>query len=239
MTLYATTVAKKRCLNAGVSIGSMTVALYQILNALPRICGITGASAVSTSPWRSRGGLTDFIRLIFTFSNQEVPNPNLQTPNNLNRQIPKNPVVYWLFAIIEEKISVNSRASAASWSRADKMVFVKPISRSRKNKRLSFASFRQIFTRIRKSFLLKASSASIQLAATEPEARTNCRTSSALLMLLGGCFTNNRTDSAKRKVRSSRSRGFGLPSIYGFGFGPLFGIWNLEFVLPGSVHGRK
>jgi hypothetical protein len=29
----------------------------------------------------SRGELTDFIRLIFTLSNQEVPNPNLQTPN--------------------------------------------------------------------------------------------------------------------------------------------------------------
>src|SRR6516164_7529290 len=91
MALYATTVAKKRCLNAGVSIGSMTVALYQMLNALPRICGITGASAVSTSPWRSRGELTDFIRLIFTFSNQEVPNPNLQTPKKSQSANPKNP----------------------------------------------------------------------------------------------------------------------------------------------------
>src|SRR5689334_14720173 len=108
MALYATTVAKKRCLNAGVSIGSITVALYQMLNALPRICGITGANAVSTSPWRSRGRLTDFIRLIFTFSNQEVPNPNLQTPNNLNRQIPKNPVVYWLFEIIEDILCVTN-----------------------------------------------------------------------------------------------------------------------------------
>ena len=50
MALYAITVAKKRCLNAGVNIGSMTVALYQMLNALPRICGITGANAVSRRP---------------------------------------------------------------------------------------------------------------------------------------------------------------------------------------------
>src|SRR5439155_25294217 len=34
-----------------------------------------------------------------------------------------------------------------------------------------------IFARIRKSFLLNASSASIQLAATEPDARTSCRIS--------------------------------------------------------------
>jgi hypothetical protein len=38
---------------------------------------------------------------------------------------------------------------------------------------------------MRKSFLLRASSASIQLAATEPDARTNCRTSSALLTVRG------------------------------------------------------
>jgi len=55
------------------------------------------------------------------------------------------------------------------------VAFVEPVSTNRKNSRLSFASFRQILTRIRKSFLLNASSASIQLAATEPDARTNCR----------------------------------------------------------------
>jgi len=55
------------------------------------------------------------------------------------------------------------------------VAFVEPVSTNRKNSRLSFASFRQILTRIRKSFLLNASSASIQLAATEPDARTDCR----------------------------------------------------------------
>src|SRR5436190_10415631 len=89
---------------------------------------------------------------------------------------------------------------------------------TRRANRLSFASFRQIFARIRKSFLLKASSASIQLAATEPDARTNCRTSSVLLTVLGNCFTKVRTDSANRNVRSSRSRGLAPSSILELGF---------------------
>jgi hypothetical protein len=49
------------------------------------------------------------------------------------------------------------------------VAFVEAVSTNRKNNRLSFASFRQILTRITKSFLLKASSASIQFAATEPD----------------------------------------------------------------------
>src|SRR5205823_14411194 len=48
-------VTKKRCFRAGdVSMGSMTAALYHMLNALPRTCGTTGASAVNSSPYRSR-----------------------------------------------------------------------------------------------------------------------------------------------------------------------------------------
>src|SRR5882757_8220515 len=74
-------------------------------------------------------------------------------------------------------------------------------------------------------FLLRASSASIQLAATEPDARTNCRTSSALLIVLGSCFTNTRTNSANRNVRSSRSRGLVLSSISELGFHALLGFW--------------
>ena len=89
---------------------------------------------------------------------------------------------------MEEKIRVNSRASVANRSRIASVDFVSPTSISRRNKRLSLASFRQIFTRIRKSFLLNASSASFQLAATDPDARTSCRTSSVLLIVLGNCF---------------------------------------------------
>src|SRR6266446_2964512 len=61
-----------------------------------------------------------------------------------------------LFKMIDEKISVSSRASAAKAARPAALFFVKPTSTSRKNKRLSLASFRQIFARIRKSFLLNA-----------------------------------------------------------------------------------
>src|SRR6202047_3965779 len=131
--------------------------------------------------------------------------------------------------MIAEKISVNSRASAANASRRFTFSLLRPVSLNRKNSLLSFASFRQIFTRIRKSFLLKASSASIQFTATEPEARTNCRTSSVLLSVLGNCFTSLRTDSANRNVRSSRSRGLAPSSILGLGFDPLLGIWVLGF----------
>ena len=128
-----------------------------------------------------------------------------------------------------EKISVSSRASVANTSRFVTLPLLSPASIKRKNKRLSFASFRQIFARIRKSFLLRASSASIQLAATEPDARTSCRTSSVLLTVLGNCFTNPRTDSANRNVRSSRSRGLAPSSILDLGFNCLFGTWVLGF----------
>src|SRR5207247_1283187 len=131
------------------------------------------------------------------------------------------------------KIKVNSRASVANVSRLATLFFATPASSNRKNSLLSLASFRQIFTRIKKSFLLKASSASIQLTATEPDARTSCRTSSVLLKVLGRCFTNVRTDSANRNVRSSRSRGLAPFStfelgIWSFSWDLGFGIWNLR-----------
>ena len=128
---------------------------------------------------------------------------------------------------------MSSRASFAKPSRQLAVFFATPASSSRKKRRLSFASFLQIFTRIRKSFLLRASSASIQLAATDPDARTNCRTSSALLRLLGNCLTNVRTDSANRNVRSSRSRRLASPSILKLEFCRLFGIWDLGFGICG------
>ena len=102
-----------------------------------------------------------------------------------------------------------------------------PVSCSRRNSRLSFASLRQIFTRSKKSLLLSASSASIQFAATSPDARTNGRTSSTLLIVLGNCLTKLRIDSANRNVRSSRSRGFAPSSIWKLGFGCLLGTWDL------------
>jgi hypothetical protein len=58
---------------------------------------------------------------------------------------------------------VSSRASFARPSRELAVSFAGPASISRKKSRGSFASFLQIFTRIRKSFSLSASSASIQL----------------------------------------------------------------------------
>ncbi len=138
---------------------------------------------------------------------------------------------YPFFEIIDEKISVSSRASAANVSRAATLFLDKPASTNRKNRRLSFASLRQIFTRMRKSFLLRASSASIQLAATEPDARTNCRTSSVLLTVRGNCLTNVRTDRANSNVRSSRSRGLAPSSILETWDLILYlgsGAWDLE-----------
>jgi hypothetical protein len=49
---------------------------------------------------------------------------------------------------MEEKINVSSRASAANLSWLARVAFVNPTSTNRKNNRLSFASFRQIFNRI-------------------------------------------------------------------------------------------
>src|SRR5205814_7976055 len=117
------------------------------------------------------------------------------------------------------------------------IVFVRPVSTNRRNSRLSLASLRQIFARIRKSFLLKASSASIQFAATEPDARTNCRTSSLLLTVRGNSFTNARIDCANSNVRSSRSRGL-APSfileleISFFTWDLELGIWDLRPLQP-------
>src|SRR5882724_7799810 len=142
----------------------------------------------------------------------QIPIPNSQFPNKSQIGNPKKSN-FSIFEIIEEKISVSSRACSASLSRAATVVLVKPMSINRKNNRLSLASLRQIFTRIRKSFLLNASSASIQLAATDPDARTNCRTSSVLLIVRGSCLTTARTNSANRNVQSSRSRGLEPSSI--------------------------
>ena len=138
-----------------------------------------------------------------------------------------------------EKISVSSRASFANASRFARLFLLKPASISRKNSRLSLASFRQIFTRIRKSFLLSASSASIQLAATEPDARTSCRTSSVLLTVLGNCLTKLRTDSANRNVRSSRSCRFPPSSILKLEFCCLFGDWDLGFGICGRSRSNR
>ena len=71
---------------------------------------------------------------------------------------------YSVFEMIAEKININSRASSANLSQADAVLGDEPASIKRKNNRLSFASLRQIFTRMRKSFLLNASSASIEFA---------------------------------------------------------------------------
>src|SRR5206468_11246723 len=159
-------------------------------------------------------------KTIVNFTCRRARDPKSQFPNSREIQIAKFQIRHRdhsLFEIIDEKIKVNSRASVASVSRATVLLLVNPASTSRRNSRLSFASLRQIFTRIRKSFLLSASSASIQFAATEPDARTNCRTSSVLLTVLGNCLTNARTDSANRNVRSSRSRAFAPASIFEFG----------------------
>src|SRR5438445_939012 len=176
---------------------------------------------------------TNPIDLIFIFAVPEIPNPNSQIPGKVsipNKSKRRNHVPP-LFEMIEEKIKVSSRASDANASQLAILFFVRPVSTNRKNMRLSFASFRQIFARIKKSFLLNASSASIQLAATEPDARTNCRISSVLLIVLGNCLTKARTDSANRNVRSSRSRGLAPSSILELGGLVVylgFGAWDLE-----------
>jgi hypothetical protein len=131
--------------------------------------------------------------------------------------------------MIAEKISVNSRASPANASRRFTFSFAETcITQSQEQPALVRLFGTNLHTQ-KKTFLLKASSASIQLAATDPEARTNCRTSSVLLSVLGNCFTNVRTDSANKNVRSSRSRGLAPSSILGLGFDRLFGIWVLAF----------
>ena len=124
--------------------------------------------------------------------------------------------------MIEEKMSTSSRASVARLSRAVALLFV-AVSISRRNNRLSFAYFATDFHPEQEIFS-RASSASIQFAATDPDARTNCRTSSTLLIVLGNCLTKLRIASANRNVRSSRSRRFAPSSILKLGFGCLPGI---------------
>ena len=82
---------------------------------------------------------------------------------------------------------------------------------------------------LRNLFCLTASSVSIQFAATDPDACTNCRTSSVLLTVRGSCFANVRTDSANRNVRSSRSRRFAPSSILKLGIACLLRTWDLGF----------
>src|SRR5438477_1986474 len=87
----------------------------------------------------------------------KAPNPKPQIPSKIpsakaQKKCAHDPP---FFEIIDEKMSVSSRASEASASRSAPLFLVNPVSINRKNKRLSFASLRQIFTRIRKSFLLE------------------------------------------------------------------------------------
>src|SRR5436190_3573832 len=175
---------------------------------------------------RNRNGderhfICDHLQTPFSFSGFTLSRSSKsQFPNPRQNSIAKSQKrqrCHPLFEMIDAKIKVNSRASAARASRLAALFFVMPTSTNRKNKRLSFASFRQIFARIRKSFLLSASSASIQLAATEPDARTNCLTSSVLLIVLGSCFTNTRTDCANSNVRSSKVARFS--AVFHFGVG--------------------
>src|SRR5438874_11016591 len=117
------------------------------------------------------GIATNPMALIFIvlFQKFQIPIPKSQA--TFNRQVLKKTALLSALSIIDAKINVNSRASAASPSRVAILLFVRPVSTNRRNSRLSLASLQQIFARIRKSFLLNASSASIQLAATEPDAR--------------------------------------------------------------------
>src|SRR5436309_10459776 len=121
------------------------------------------SASVNSSVFHSLMNVCESIRKF------QIPIPKSQ--GKFNSQIPKRRTCHPLFEIIDEKIRVNSRASDAKVSPAARLFLDKPVSTNRKNRRLS--SLRQIFTRMRKSFLLRASSASIQLAATEPDARTN------------------------------------------------------------------
>ena len=146
-------------------------------------------------------------------SKSQFPNPREDSIAKSKKRTGDHP----LLEMIGEKIKVNSRASVPKLSRAATLFLDNPASTNREKRRLSFASLRQIFRRMRKSFLLRASSASIQLAATEPDARTNCRTSSVLLTVHGNCLTNARTDCANSNVRSSRSRGLASSSILQLG----------------------
>src|SRR3954467_4066081 len=65
-------------------------------------------------------------------------NPKSQIPSPKQISIAKfQKSDHWLFEIIAEKIRVNSRASAASRSRAASADFSKPTSINRRNNRLS------------------------------------------------------------------------------------------------------
>src|SRR5438045_9092207 len=118
-----------------------------------------------------------------SFRKFQIPIPKSQ--GKFNRQIPKRRTSHPLFEIIDEKIRVSSRASDANVSRAERLFLDKPASTNRKNRRLSFDSLRQIFTRMRKSFLLIASSASIHFADHMRDDYTYLRHSSVSLYILG------------------------------------------------------
>ena len=81
--------------------------------------------------------------------------------------------------------------------------------------------------RAHENLLLNASSASIQFAATEPDARTNCRTSSDIAEVRGNPSSSN------AKTSLFKSRGLGEPSskslwIFEFEYYLGFGFWALE-----------
>ena len=130
---------------------------------------------------------------------------------------------------------MSSRASATNASRLSMLWLVGPASTNRRNKRLSFASLRQIFTRMRKSFFSKLS-ASIQLAATDPE-REPTAEYLPHYWRLGNCFTN-----VAQTLRSERpifkiTWPYYLP-FEGWELVPCclgFGAWDLGFAA-GSLH---
>jgi hypothetical protein len=88
---------------------------------------------------------------------------------------------------------------------------------SRSQSSHSLASFRLIRKRMTRSRLPSASFASMQFAATEPEARTTCLTSSILEIVRGNVRTKYLMFPANAAVLSSRS----------FGFSPMESVWSL------------
>lgn len=121
--------------------------------------------------------------------------------------------------MMAEKIKVSSRASPERASRC--VARSEPGSTSLRKRRLSLASFRQIFTRIKNSFLLNASSASIQLAD---------------VLCVGDRLWQTSEKAANRfgKQECSILQVSRFCAIFhGFfsrlGFGQLLGIWDLGF----------
>ena len=135
---------------------------------------------------------------------------------------------YSSFFTIDEQISFNSCASCRSSARILSRAIFSPVSKSLSQSSHSFASLRQVRNFITRSFSPNASLASMQFAATEPEARTNCFTSSIFAIVRGRPRTNARIATANPAVLSSRSRGF---SFIGFSldFGSLVFVFSQTF----------